>query len=395
MNGKRTLAQDSAKGLMIISVIFFHCYLVTFVNHSEALVNFNILIALFPFLLSAFFFYAGYNYTEKNRTFKENITRRAKQLLIPMVFAMVISTLLISPMELIFNHNDIAGTFKAISNAVLYGLMSEPLALMIGFPKSGGVIFELMLAFGLLWFLYALFICSIFFFLLVKFTNKKLSTLISVVSSLLILAFVIGQFVGTYLPFTVQCYPVILAIMLTAAYLKQSNFLNKEITSKKDIVFISINALIAEGLVVGLCLLCHYLFGAMTTGSLPGGQFDGQLKGFDAFISFAFGIFGTYFLHTACRLINHIPVVGKCLQWVGNHSAIFYLFHPVFLDLTRIVFFQKQIMWGQAQAFFLVGIVILMLTLVCLLMDFIIKKIREKKQPVEDEEKKEQKPESV
>ena len=252
--------------------------------------------------------------------------------------------------------------------------MSEPMALMIHFPQSGGLTFELLLALGLLWFLYALFICSIFFYLLVDHTNKHLSTLVSVVVGLLLIAFCLGQFVGVYLPYTVQCYPVILAIMLTASYLRQSHFLNRRVVSKKDSIMKGINMLVAEGIIIAICLVCYYQFGATITGSLPGGKFDAKLKGFDAFVAYAFGILGTYFLHTLCRLIKHIPVVGACLQWVGNHSAIFYLFHPVFLNLAAIVIFQKKVPWGRAQAFFYVAVVVLLLTGVCLLMDLIFKK---------------------
>ena len=393
MKQQRSGAQDAAKGIMIISVVFFHCLMMTYTNHGESIQSFNILMALFPFLLSAFFFYTGYNYVSNDRSYKENIARRAKQLLIPMAFAFVISTLLISSMELAFHHDNPMGTLRDLGNSVLYSLMSEPLALMIGFPKEGGIVFEVILALGLLWFLYALFICSLFFFWLVKYTNKRLSTLVSVVLLLLVLAFCLGQFVGNYLPYTVQCYPVILAIMLTAAYLRKSNFLDKEIVTKKDFVLRGINALIAEGLIVGTCLVCYFLFGATTVGSLPGGMFDAKIKGFDAFVSFGFGLLGTYFIHTLCRLIARIPVLGKCLQWVGNHSALFYLFHPIFLELAAIAIFQKQILLGRTQAFVYLPVVLGFLVLTCLLIDFIIKsrkKKREQKALVDGETPKEE-----
>ena len=384
MEKKRTRAQDAAKGLMIIAIVFFHCYMVCFENPTDAVFTFNILGAFFPFILSSFFFYTGYNYVPNGKSFKENILRRAKQLLIPFVICFVISTVTISAMELIFNHGDIGAAFTAIGNSVLYSLMSEPLAIMLKFPQSGGTLFSLVLSLGLLWFLYCLFVCSIFFYLLVNFTNKKLSTLISVDIALLVLAFCLGQFVGNYLPYTVQCYPVVVAIMLTAAYLRQSHFLNRRILSKKDSLFHALNMLIAEGIVVGICLVCHYQFGAIVTGTLPGGLFDPVLKGFDGLIAFLFSIIGTYFIHTLCRLIKHIPGVGKALQWLGNHSAVFYLFHPIFLVFTMIVFFQKKIIWGVWQSFFYLAVTITFLIGVCLLIDLIVNK-KHIPQPIKEE----------
>ena len=348
--------------------------MITLYNHGDALASFDILMALFPFLLSTFFFYTGYNYVPNGKSFKENILRRAKQLLIPLVLCYVISIVLMSSMELIFNYQDIGATFQSIGNSILYSLMSEPLALMIKFPQSGGTLFSLILSLGLLWFIYCLFICSIFFYLLVNFTNKRVENLLSVVIILLAIAFCLGEFVGVYLPYTVQCYPVVLAIMLTAAYLRKSHFLNRRILSKRDSVHHAINMILAEGIIVGTCFVCHHHFGAIFTGSMPGGVFDYSLKGFDAFVAFIFSIVGTYFIHTLCRLIKHVPAVGKILQWIGNHSSLFYLFHPIPLVFAQTFIFQRKVIWGKAQAFVYVAFTVSILVLVCLLLDFVVKK---------------------
>ena len=384
MEKKRTRAQDAAKGLMIIAIVFFHCFLVTSPNPMESATSFNILGAIFPFLLSSFFFYTGYNYLPNGRSFKDNIGRRAKQLLIPLVVCVFISTIIIGGLELAYNHSDVGATFHAIGNTILYSLMSEPLAIILQFRQSGGVVFELVVALGLVWFLYTLFICSIPFYLLVEHTNKKLSTLISVIIVCLAISFCLGQFVGVYLPYCVQAWPLILAIMLTAARLRQYHFLNLRILSKKDSVFHALNMLIAEGIVIGICLVCHYQCGAQITGSMPGSMFDPVLKGFDAFVIFIFSIVGTYFLHTLCRLIKHIPVVGIALQWVGNHSALFYLFHPIFIALISILFFQKKIIWGVGQAFFYTGVVVILLTGLGFLLDFLYKKKKVKSDIIEE-----------
>ena len=374
------MAQDIAKGMMIIGVIFFHCYLMTFENHTESLQNFNILLALFPFILCVFFFYSGYNYKPNNRTYLQNVAKRAKQLLIPMVFAFLISAVLISAMELAFHYNEAVPTLHAIGNSLLYGLMSEPTAIMIGFPQEGGFIFELALSLGLLWFILALFSASLIFFLLVKYTNKRLSVLISIVAILLIAAFCMGEFIGTYLPYAVESYPIAAALMLVASYLKQHNFLDRPMDNKKGVAILIINSLIAEGLIVGTTLFLHYKVGSMTAGILPGGMFDSALGGFDAFISFAFGVLGVYFIHTLSRFIELIPVVSKGLAWIGKRSAVFYLFHPIFIDLAAIAIFQKGVPWGQAQGFFYTFVVLLAMILVFLLIEFLMKKFGRKKE---------------
>jgi len=121
----------------------------------------------------------------------------------------------------------------------------------------------------------------------------------------------------------------------------------------------------------------------MTAGSMPGGQFDPAIMGFDAILSFAFGILGVYFIHTLGRGIATIPVVGACFQWVGKRSALFYLFHPIFLELSAIVIFQKKVPWGRAQAFFYLFVVIALMVLTFLLIELLVRKTKKKKEPAE------------
>ena len=378
MAKRRLGAQDAAKGILIIGVVFFHAFMMTFASPEESVSSFNILVALFPYLLSVFFFYSGYNYTPKDRTYKQNILRRGKQLLIPMAISFVASTVLISAMELAFDHSDVPGTFLNIGNTMVYALLSDPLALMIRFPQQGGLVFMLYVALCMLWFLLALFVCSLFFYALVKHTNRSFPVFASAIVALLIISFCLGQFVSPYLPYSLQAYPVILALMLTGAYLRKHRFLERPMESKKDIAFHIVNALIAEGLVVGVSVFCYFQYGATLVGALAGGQFDPVIRGFDAFASFGYGILGTFFLHTLCRFLVRIPYAGKAMQWVGLHSAIIYLFHPVLLDFVSIVFFQKRVLWGQAQAFVYVAIAMVLFVGVCLLIDFIVKKRKQK-----------------
>lgn len=384
MERQRTIAQDAAKGLMIIGVVFFHCYLVTATNPQQLLMTFNPLTACFPFLLSSFFFYAGYNYQPSERTFKQLVIRRAKQLLIPLVLSFIISTIIISSFYLIGYHEDVEASFQAIGNSILYSLMSEPMAIMLNFPQSGGVVFELVVALGLQWFLYTLFICSVFFYLLVKHTNRKFRHFISVIVGLLLLSFIMGQFVGTYLPYLVEVYPLVIAIMLTGAYLRKSHFLNRWPKTKKKFFFILLNMVIAEGLIVGSCFLCNYLFGSIFTGSIPGGQFDPVLRGFDVIFAYFFGILGTYFIHTLCRIIKHVPYAGKALQWVGVHSAIFYLFHPIFIAILSILIFKNQVPWGDFQAYFYTFVTIACLILLSFGIDFIANKKSVTREAIEE-----------
>ena len=81
--------------------------------------------------------------------------------------------------------------------------------------------------------------------------------------------------------------------------------------------------------------------------------------------------------------------MGTCLQWVGNHSAIFYLFHPVFLELAAIAVFQKRVIWKGAQEYVYVAIIVALLVLTCLLIDLIFKKKHKHEEIIEKIRKRE------
>ena len=192
-----------------------------------------------------------------------------------------------------------------------------------------------------------------------------------------------GQFAGVYLPYTVQCYPVALAMMLLAAYLKQFNFLDKKIESKKDLMFLIINTVVAELVVVGIGLFGYFYYGSTMVGSLPGGMFDSNIKGFDAFVSFIMGFLGTFVVHQLSRLIMKVPVLSTVFDWYGRHSSYVYLSHPLFLSFIHTIIFQEQTKVGGFQPYLYVFMTIAMLVVIFLFVDWIIAIIKNKKHPVE------------
>ena len=372
---KESNAQNIVKGLLITSVIFFHAMMLPALPDTESVLSeFNILFVLFPFLMMVFFFYAGYNYTSGKRTPWQNIKRRTFQLLIPFVASFALSVGLIFAIRLPQGES-----LEALGNSILYFLMSESTTAMIGFPANGLLSFDLYLALGILWFLYCLYIVSIFFYLIVDYVIKKPAILFSVIFGLLIIGFLLGQFVGTTLPYAVQCYPVVLAIMLLAAFLKKFDFLDKKPESKKDIVFLVINALVAELIIAGFGLFGYFNYGVTMIGALPGGRFDVALKGYDAFIAFVMGFLGTYVAHQLAKLIGLIPGVSFALGWYGNYSSLTYLLHPICLVFIHRVIFQSEVVLGDFQPYLYVFITIAFLVVIYIIIDLIKNSIQKRK----------------
>lgn len=322
--------QNIAKGILICSVVFFHSKI--FIDYS-VINDFNILFLVFPCLMGVFFFYSGYNYNPEKRTPKESIIRRSKQLLLPIPIVWGLSTILVVPM-LLLTHS---ATLYNIKQSFVYVAMSEPWALMSGFDIST-FSFDLSVCIGIYWFLYTLWITSCVFYLIVDFVNEKLSRHIITIALLLFISFLIGKFVGPYLPYTIQCYPVVLAIMLTASYLKKSNFLDKE-ESKATICA---KVIAFELIIILISSICYFAFGANLVGALMGGRFNSSINGLDAYISYIFAILGTYIIHSISKLINKIPVISNIFEKFGENSAFVYITHAIIISYVDTLIFHKN-----------------------------------------------------
>ena len=322
--------QNIAKGILMCSVIYFHSKI--FIDYS-VINNFNILFLIFPCLIGVFFFYSGYNYNPEKRTPKESIIRRTKQLLLPIPIIWGLSTMLVVPM-LLLTHS---ATLYNIKQSFVYVTMTEPWALMSGFDIST-FNFDLAVCVGVYWFLYTLWIVSCVFYLIVDFVNEKLSRHIITVSLLLFISFLIGKFVGPYLPFTIQCYPVVLAIMLTAAYLKKNNFLNKEESKATTCT----KVIASELIIILISTICYFVFGANMVGALMGGRFSSNINGLDAYVSYIFAVLGTYIIHNISKLISKIPAISGLLEKFGENSAFIYITHAIIISYVDTLIFHRN-----------------------------------------------------
>ena len=322
--------QNIAKGILMCSVIFFHSKI--FIDYS-VINNFNILFLIFPCLMGIFFFYTGYNYESGKRTPKESIIRRTKQLLLPIPIIWGLSTILVVPM-LLLTHS---ATLYNIKQSFVYVIMSEPWALLSGFDIST-FNFDLSVCIGVYWFLYTLWIVSVIFYLIVDFVNEKISRHIITVVLLLFISFLIGNFVGPYLPFTIQCYPVVLAIMLTAAYLRKSNFLDKQESTAK----ICTKVVLFELIIILISTTCYFAFEANLVGALMGGRFSSSINGLDAYISYIFAILGTYIIHSISKLVSKIPVANNIFEKFGENSAFIYITHAIIISYVDTLIFHKN-----------------------------------------------------
>ena len=361
--------QYMVKGALIIAVIFFHAFLY---GNNYAYQTFNMAFCTFPCIMGVFFFYSGYNYTVGKRKPVDNIKRRTKQLLLPLLVMFFASAILVGGLQLITKNTDIEGIWQAMK----YFLVSEGGVMMwkIDISKAN---FDTLLAVGLLWYLYALYIISVVFYLIVDKVIVKLRNFIIVVSCLVLASFLVGQFIGYELPYAIQSYPVILAIMLVGAYAKEKDILNIPLDNKKNIIISIIIMIAFEGVIFGLGLLCYYAFGATTVGALPGGALNATIKGFDVFVTFVMSILGTFAIHTLMRFLSKIKVLSFFFGILGKNVAIVYLTHPIFISYIHTIIFRRDysvLGWFQPYMYTIITVALLIGIFV------LVSKLKKKKQ---------------
>lgn len=368
---ERSNVQDMVKGALIIAVIFFHC---TLYGNATSYNEFNIVFCIFPCIMGVFFFYTGYNYTVGKRSPIENIKRRTKQLLIPLLVMIVVDTILVGGLVLIYNKTNFTDMWKSF----IPFLLSEG-GLELWNPNIPNFNYELALSLAVLWYLYTLYIISIIFYLIVDKVVIKLSRLIPVVSILVILSFVIGQFLGYKLPYAIQSYPLMLAIMLTGAYFSLKKELDKPIDNKKSVIIAIIQAIVAEGIIFGIGIICYYAFSATTVGGLPGGALNNTIKGFDAFIAYIMAILGTFLIHTIMRLLNRVKILALFFGFLGKRVSIVYVTHPIFIAYIHTIIFRSDyhvLGWFQPYAYTIITLVLFIG--IAILAGLLIKKINTK-----------------
>ena len=369
----RSNIQDMVKGALIIAVVFFHSSL--FFN-KNLYHEFNLVLYFFPCVMGVFFFYTGYNYTMGKRKPLDNIKRRTKQLLIPLVIMFFVSTILIGSVQLITRNTDMMGIWHSIK----YFLLSNGGVIMWKADISQNN-YDLLLAVGLLWYLYVLYILSVIFYLIVDWTISRIRNLIIVVLPLLFISFLMGQFIpnGYWLPYSIQSYGLFLAIMLVAAYIKKLNLLDVPLDNKKSIIVSIILMVVFEGIIIGLGLLCYFAFGATTVGALPGGSLNETIRGFDVFVAFVMAILGTYVIHTLMRFLVKIKVFSIFFGIIGKYVSLVYLTHPIFISYIHTIFGRKQILgWFQPYLYTFITIGLLVII-------FVIIEILKKKKQCEKE----------
>ena len=315
---QRMVTQDIAKGIAILMVVMLH--IIEVPNYIRIVVG-----LLFGYAMPFFLFMTGYNYRNKGLTPKQNIKKRLKQILKPLIIYTLIIAIIMS-FHFVLNGEATVG--ECIKSYVGF-LLSRWGTPYVGWdlPKT---LFQRI--FGPLWFIQYLVPSSVIFYLFVDKALIDTKHFLITTFSLATISVILIE-LGLVLPWGIQDAPAIAAIMIMGAFSHQDNKLFKEPSQKK---WTYIN-----------CAFCLVVIAVIelsgnTAGYFPAGEISGVFGGIEVYITMIVALLGSYFLINFCKLIEKNKPITRIYTWLGTHSLQILILHLPIAHLVIDAFGYQQ-----------------------------------------------------
>ena len=356
---KRMEEQDVAKGIAIFMVMALHILVI----QSE----FYQVVAVFSgFIMGLFFFLSGFNY-KPGRTYKENVIKRIKQMVIPFVIYISIVSF-ISGLYLILTNQ---ATFLQILETFCYDMLGSQFSTQIGLTTAC-ILFHRNIMIG--WFIIMLITASFIFYAVVDLCLKNMYSFISINILLLSITILLG-YLNFSLPFYLREATTIASIMLFGALFKKYKVFQS--TNK---MWIIINSIIAYGLYIGMALIFR------GGGFIMGGKLLNSFGPLEGLITLVYAIFGSYAFLNFCKLLTKVKWLKFVLTYLGNYSVYYLLLHQLVKFFLQEMFnYHPTAMMMSSEvtegmSFLILFLTIVVITLYIILLNFIKKKIKENKE---------------
>ena len=275
---------DIAKGIAILCVILGH------------LGNNNINRVVFVFHMPIFFLISGY-FLSQSGTYKEFVTKKFKQCMVPYIATCIAICVLSVPVSYFLHQDIMQNLFKWFCGSI-YGSGTRP-GIFPGIPSF----------IGALWFLEALFWGS----LIVRYVNENYSNTVS--KAIIIIVAYIGYAtaIKVWLPFNIQ------AGCTAAGFIYLGYLYKNECGTIKTLPWPVLLSLIA---IVTWCI--KYFKGFWLVSNYFGNGFMDIIGACSA----------SYLILLACKkIIVKNAGIPNILQWYGKNSLVVLAFHIIELDL--------------------------------------------------------------
>lgn len=314
----RIVSQDIAKGIAILIVMLLHTVQV---NRTFG----SIVAILFGYLMPFFLFMAGYNYSDKGLSVKENLKRRTLQLLKPfLIYSLGVFVI----MGIYFIIRGEATVLELLKSFFVF-LISKWGANLLGWDMPQ-VLYQRIL--GPCWFIQFLIIANIIFIPFSSWVKNNAKRLFSSVILLSGISVVLID-LNIVLPWGIQVAPAIAGLMLFASYLKGKNLIFSVKTKTKWII---LNCF--------ACILTIALFqlNYNSIGFLAAGEIGKIVGGIEVYAFYVMAIVGSYFIINFSRLVEKFKLPTKFLSWLGKNSLLILMFHMSIVHIVKDVLGLEQ-----------------------------------------------------
>ncbi len=295
---RRSVEQDIAKGLAILFVIFLHSVQLK----SSAM---EIVLTFGGYAMPFFFLMSGYYYKPGRRTWGQNVSKRLRQLLLPLV---IYSVSIYIMMYVFFAIRNEANITDALASFASFWL-TKPLDILLKLNPDPANPFTLLMGPG--WFLqYMITGCLIFYFV-ADYALRDIYRFISV-NFMFVAGTAATISVVPRLPWGIHAAPLVASLMLFGALFGQRKLLEAGTVPKKWNVINAVSA---------FCIYVIFMLLYPGSGTFISAMLGTELIGvWDVPFTLMAGILGTYALVNFCRLAAKGKFLANGLSWCGRNS---------------------------------------------------------------------------
>lgn len=363
---------DIAKAI----AIFFVCWLHIAKNTIPYQID-----RFFSYIMGTFFMLSAYFY-KPNQKYFNNVLKRIRQVIIPMLIYSALVLLLFMLFlvirgESLEGANSFSKLIKAFFNVSYDSCSLLKIGETLGEENSYSIIV------GAFWFLNRLFFAELIFFAIADWTIVSIKRLVPVVLGLIMATFLVQHLIGYHLPFQFEICFALTGIMLIGAYAKQKN-LAKFIAEKYKTILYWVIVVVGVGCYWALLPL--ECFGS----SLYAGIFSSMnnIQAWQIFPWLATTLVGSYLFLVFCTFLDKIPILSNIFKWVGRHSLVVLCFHMLIGEMLLNIFNHPKIIAvlffpGTENPYYLTGgsktgrfFIMLATVLICCLIAFLIDLIK-------------------
>lgn len=335
--------QDIAKGIAILIVVFVHS-----VQLRTGAMDW--LVATTGYAMPFFFFVSGYNYRPGKGSWGQNVAKRARQLLLPLLGYSLAVYLIMWIYFAVRQEATLTEGLRSFASLWLSRSLAQKVGLAVEMSSPFG---SLMVQ---AWFLQFMMTGYLIFYFVADYALENCGRFISVNFALLCVTCLFVHREIT-LPWGLHAAPLVASMMLFGALFGQKKLLHKGTIPTR---WNALNTLAAFGI--------YLTFGLAfpKAGQFAGGMLGHGIGYWDVYVTLLAAILGSYVLVNVSKVVEKVKPLGGALRWCGENSLPILLLHTSFIKVfSNMLHVQRAPMGAQIEQTDWTTVLVCALSILC------------------------------